>query len=173
MCKPPETLYIFEEIESTTAENVVQWLDAWADYTPRELTIKICSEGGSLDAAQAIITAMKDSPHPITTIANGQIQSSGFLIFIAGDNRKIHELTTVMSHQYSWGKGGKHHELVAANAAYESTHRRMCKIIDLASTKYKNLSKKYLPDSDLYVEPEELIEDGLAEELIKYEVSND
>ncbi len=71
----------------------------------KELLLMICSEGGDMSAAFALIDVMKSSNIFIKTVGLGQIASAGLLIFLAGSpgRRTLTPNTSIMSHQYAWG----------------------------------------------------------------------
>ena len=71
----------------------------------RELLLMICSEGGSVEDAFALIDVMQSSKVPIKTVGLGSVASSGLLIFLAGTpgRRVLTPNTSILSHQFSWG----------------------------------------------------------------------
>jgi ATP-dependent Clp protease protease subunit len=87
----------------------------------------ICSEGGDMSSAFALIDVMRSSLIPIKTVGLGQIGSAGLLIFLAGSRgrRLLTPNTSILSHQFSWGSDGKVHELFATMKEFELTQKRM------------------------------------------------
>ena len=108
---------LMDDISLTTVKPVVEWIFEanFAEERPDLLNLIICSPGGDLNAAFALIDTMRGSAIPIRTIGLGQIASAGLMIFIAGDKGKriLTPNTSILSHQYSWGAFGKEHELFA------------------------------------------------------------
>lgn len=63
------------------------------------ITIKLCSEGGEVYSALAIIGRIKASPCRIIIEAYGQIMSAATAIFAVADERISSEYTSFMFHQ--------------------------------------------------------------------------
>ena len=93
----------------------------------KELLLMICSEGGEMGAAFALIDVMRSSMIPIKTVGLGMIASAGLLIFISGTpgRRVLTPNTSILSHQFSWMNEGKAHELFATMREFELTQQRM------------------------------------------------
>ena len=91
------------------------------------LKLMICSNGGDVPQAFALIDVMKASKIPIHTVGLGVIASCGLMIFIAGEqgHRILTPNTSILSHQYTWGSFGKEHELFAQVREFELSTTRM------------------------------------------------
>lgn len=63
------------------------------------ITITLCSEGGEIYPALAIVGRIKASPCKITIVAMGQIMSAATIIFASGDKRIASRYTSFMFHQ--------------------------------------------------------------------------
>ena len=73
-----------------------------------------------------------------------------------------------MSHQYSWGSGGKEHELFAKIKQFEiSTEKMMDHYKKCTGKDKKYIRKHLLPESDMWLTPEEAIEHGIADKIIE------
>ena len=120
---------LMDDISLTTVKPVVEWIFEanFAEERPDLLNLIICSPGGDLNAAFALIDTMRGSAIPIRTIGLGQIASAGLMIFIAGDKGKriLTPNTSILSHQYSWGAFGKEHELFATVKEFDLTTKKM------------------------------------------------
>ena len=121
---------LMDEVSAETIKPVVEWIlysNFGAKKKYKELLLMICSEGGDVSAAFALIDVIKSSKIPIKTVGLGQIASAGLLIFIAGTpgRRILTPNTSILSHQYTWGTEGKAHELFATMKEYELTHERV------------------------------------------------
>jgi len=120
---------LMDEINYTSAKSTIDWIfeSNFSEERPELLNLIICSPGGDLNAAFAVIDVMRGSAIPIRTFGIGQIASAGLLIFIAGDKkmRILTPNTSILSHQYSWGAFGKEHELFAQIKEYDLTTKRM------------------------------------------------
>lgn len=124
-------MYVFmDEVNPETIKPIVEWI-LYENYVvknkKRELLLMICSEGGDLTSAFALIDTMNNSTIPIKTVGLGQIASCGLLIFMSGakGRRVITPNTSILSHQFSWYNEGKMHELFATVREYELTQTRM------------------------------------------------
>jgi len=118
-----------EDINLSTCRTAIEWILEcnFAEERPELLNLIICSPGGDLNAAFALIDVMRGSAIPIRTIGVGQIASAGLLIFIAGEKkyRLLTPNTSILSHQYSWGSFGKEHELFAQVKEFDLTTKRV------------------------------------------------
>ena len=158
------------DISTETVTPTIEWIlknSLMEDPFPI-LTLYICSPGGELPAAFALIDAIKGSPIPVRTIGIGEVCSAGLLIFIAGEpgERILTPNTLILSHQFNWGFWGKEHELQASQKAVELTsqmiidHYRKC--TGLSKKKIKELM---LPESDQYMSAKEALEFGLCDQV--------
>lgn len=134
----------------------------------RELLLIICSEGGSLSAAFALIDVMRSSQIPIKTVGLGEIASAGLLIFLAGyrGRRILTPNTSIMSHQFSWETQGKVHELFATVKEYDLTQQRMLKLYqESTGLDLDTIKKVLLPPQDVYLTAEEAMEYGICDQI--------
>jgi ATP-dependent Clp protease, protease subunit len=158
-------MYVFmSEVEPDTVKPVIEWIlyeNYVAKVKKKELLIMICSEGGDLSSAFALIDTMNNSQIPIKTVGLGQIASCGLLIFMTGTpgRRVLTPNTSIMSHQFSWYNEGKAHELFATIREFELTQQRMLdhykKCTGLDESKIKEF---LLPAQDRWLSHQEAIE---------------
>lgn len=142
----------FYELESTGAEKV---------------GIMINSPGGSLDSLKTMLDAIYNTDMTVITIASGLAASCGFALLMAGDHRVAFDGTMLMSHQYSWGSKGKHHELTAARKAQDMTHKFMLEHYKLhTGLGEKQIQKELLPAEDRWMSPQEALALGVIDEVI-------
>ena len=124
-------MYVFMgEVDDDNIKPIIEWIlheNFVAKKKRKELLLMICSEGGDMSSAFALIDVMRSSVIPIKVVGLGQIASAGLLIFLAGTpgRRTLTPNTSIMSHQYAWGSDGKHHELLATIKEFELTQTRM------------------------------------------------
>jgi len=136
---------------------------------PKELTLIINSPGGSVHAAFGLIDVMKGSALPIKTVGLGMIASCGVLTFMAGTKGKrvLTNNTSILSHQYSWGSGGKEHELFARVKEFELSSERMLqhykKCTGLSEKKIREI---LLPAEDVWLTAEEAVKHGIADAIV-------
>jgi ATP-dependent protease ClpP protease subunit len=72
--------YLYGEIDEENIANCVKWI-LYENQDPKEkiLTLYINSMGGDLYGAFALIDMIKNSQHPVRTIAIGSAMSAAFL----------------------------------------------------------------------------------------------
>jgi len=149
-----------EEVNVSSCKNVIEWIFAsnFDEEQPEMLNLIICSPGGDLNAAFAVVDTMKGSHIPIRTIGLGQIASAGLLMFMAGTEgqRILTPNTSILSHQYSWGSFGKEHELFAQVKEFDLTTKRLishykkCTGLD-----EETIRDKLLPPQDVWLSAQE------------------
>lgn len=149
-----------DEVTLSTLKPVIEWvLEAnFAETRPDLLNLIVCSPGGDLNAAFALIDMMRGSAIPIRTIGLGQIASAGLLIFISGTKgmRVLTPNTSILSHQYSWGSFGKEHELLARVKEFDLTTKRLVEHYKKCTGLKEEQIKKYLlPPQDVWLDAKE------------------
>lgn len=128
----------------------------------------ICSEGGDLSVAFALIDVMRSSKIPIKTVGLGQIASCGLLIFLSGTagRRILTPNTSVMSHQFSWGTEGKAHELFATMKEFDLTQKRMISLYQQTTGLDQDTIKEILlPAQDVYLSAEEALQYHICDHI--------
>jgi ATP-dependent Clp protease protease subunit len=158
-------------IEHDTVKPVVEWI-LHENYVRKkklkELILMICSEGGDLEPAFALIDVMKNSKIPIKTVGLGQIASCGLLIFLAGTpgRRVLTPNTSILSHQFSWGNEGKAHELFATVKEFELTQKRMLELYkDSTQLDEATIKSVLLPPQDVYLSAEEALAYNICDQI--------
>ena len=161
---------LMEEISLQTCKQAVEWIFEanFAEERPDMLNMIVCSPGGDLNAAFALVDTMRGSAIPIRTIGLGQIASAGLMIFIAGDKgqRILTPNTSILSHQYSWGAFGKEHELFAQIKEFDLTTKRMIahykKCTGLNEEKIREV---LLPPQDVWLSAIEAKKHGICDDV--------
>jgi ATP-dependent Clp protease protease subunit len=128
----------------------------------------ICSEGGVVESAFALIDVMRSSPIPVKTVGLGQIASAGLLIFLAGSmgRRILTPNTSILSHQFSWGSDGKAHELFATMKEFELCHRRMLEHYKLCTgLSESEIKSTLLPPHDVYLSADEALSLNICDQI--------
>ena len=157
-------MYVFMgEVEHDSIKPIIEWI-LYENYVTKrkrkELLLMVCSEGGDVAAAFALIDVMRSSPIPIKTVGLGQIASAGLLIFLAGTpgRRLLTPNTSILSHQFSWGSDGKAHELFATMKEFELTHKRMLEHYKICTGLGEaEIKTALLPPHDVYLSAEEAL----------------
>ena len=161
---------LMEEVSLNSVKPLVEWiLEAnFAEQRPELLNLIICSPGGDLNAAFAVIDTMRGSAIPIRTIGLGQIASAGLLIFAAGNkgHRILTPNTSILSHQYSWGAFGKEHELFATVKEFDLTTKRMiAHYKKCTGLNDAQIRETLLPPQDIWLSPDESKKLGLCDHV--------
>lgn len=165
-------MYFADGFTNESTKPVVNWIiekNLLPDSErPKELTLIINSPGGSVHAAFALIDTMKGSAIPIKTVGLGMIASCGLLTFMAGAKGKriLTRNTSILSHQYSWGSGGKEHELFARVKEFElSTERMLEHYKRCTGMTEKKIREFLLPAEDIWLSAEEAVKHGIADKI--------
>lgn len=161
---------MMEEISLSTCKSAIEWiLEAnFSEERPSMMNLVVCSPGGDLNAAFALVDVMRGSAIPIRTIGLGQIASAGLLIFISGNkgNRILTPNTSILSHQYSWGAFGKEHELFATIKEFDLTTKRMISHYKKCSGLTElQIREVLLPPQDVWLSAPEAKKLGLCDDV--------
>ena len=159
-----EGMYVFMgEVSTDTVRPVVEWI-LHANFVikkrKKELLLMVCSEGGDMSAAFALIDVMNSSKVPIKTVGLGQVASAGLMIFLAGTpgRRVLTPSTSILSHQFSWGSEGKSHELFATVKEFELTQQRMIAHYQRCTgLTLEQIKTALLPPHDVYLTAQEAL----------------
>ena len=164
-------MVLMGEIDTESVKPVIEWIlleNFVKKKKLKELLLMICSEGGDLSAAFALIDVMNSSRIPIKTVGLGQIASSGLLVFLSGSpgRRVLTPNTTIMSHQFSWGSDGKVHELFATMKEFELIQQRMVNLYKKATGLDDDVIKSVLlPPQDVYLSAEEALKYNICDHI--------
>lgn len=163
--------FLSGEIGSETIDPAIKWIvyENLDTSKTKTLTLYINSTGGDLYAALALIDIMKHSQHPIRTIAIGSAMSAAFLIFAAGTHgeRYAAKNTSFMCHQFSESMDSKYHDLKATMKGNDMCNEFMVNVLkDATGLAPSVVRKKLLPASDVYLTTDEVLELGIADQLL-------
>ena len=165
-------MYVFmDEVSSETIKPVIEWIlyeNYVSKHRKKELLLMICSEGGDLSAAFALIDTMRASQIPIKTVGLGLIASCGLLIFITGTRgrRILTPNTSILSHQFSAGSEGKSHELFATIREFELTNKRLIEHYkQCTGLSEEMVMAKLLPAQDVWLDHDSALELNLCDEI--------
>jgi ATP-dependent Clp protease protease subunit len=156
-------MVLMDEINHETVKPVIEWIlheNHVRKKKHKELLLMICSDGGSIAEAFALIDVMRSSRIPVKTVGLGSIASCGLLIFMAGatGRRVLTPNTSILSHQFSWESEGKSHELFATIKEFELTQKRMVALYrDATGLEDDVIRKVLLPPQDVWLSAEEAL----------------
>jgi ATP-dependent Clp protease protease subunit len=163
-------MYVFmDEVSDDAIKPIIEWIlveNHVVKKKKKELLLMICSEGGSVEDAFALIDVMKSSSIPIKTVGLGCVASSGLLIFLAGmkGRRMLTPNTSILSHQYSNYHEGKHHELFAIAKEHSLIQERMLRHYQQSTGLSEEIIlSKLLPPTDVYLSADEALSLGLCD----------
>lgn len=161
---------MYDEVNQEQALNITEWILSNnlspLDQQPDVLNLIINSPGGAVSDAFAIIDMMNGSSIPVRTIGVGEIASAGLLIFMSGQKgfRVLSENTSILSHQFSGGMGGKKHDLLAMNIEHTNLHQRLLKhMAKCTGLSTKDVDDKLMPPSDVWLTAKEALKLGLCD----------
>ena len=137
----------------------------------KELLLIICSEGGALEDAFALIDVMRTSKIAIKTVGLGVIASAALMIFIAGapGRRVLTPNTSILSHQFSAGHSGKAHELFATVKEFELAQQLMLELYrDCTGLDERKIREVLLPAQDVYLSAEEALKHRICDHIADF-----
>lgn len=160
---------LMSDIDSDSVKPVIEWIlheNHVRKKKYKELLLMICSDGGQLEDAFALIDVMRSSKIPIKTVGLGSISSSGLLIFLAGTRgrRVLTPNTSILSHQFSWGSHGKAHELFATVKEFQLVEKRMVEHYRMSTgLDDETIRKVLLPPQDVYLSADEALQYSICD----------
>lgn len=165
-------VFINGEINDDMASSVVAellFLEAAAPEKP--ISLYINSPGGSVTAGLAIYDTMRHVKCKVHTLCVGQACSMAAVLLAAGDERSILPSSRVMIHQPSGGAEGRQSDIVIVAKEITRIREKLSKIISLHTG--QPLEKVEVDiEKDNFMEAEEALAYGLADEIIKPEPKN-
>jgi ATP-dependent Clp protease protease subunit len=168
--KSPGISLLFGEINTDKVADVIAWIltENLEENPPSQLTLLINSHGGDLSAAFSLIEVMQGSRIPVSTVGLGEICSAGLLIFASGakGRRILTPTCSVMSHHFSTGVQGNYHDLVNVQKELNFVnHRIINHYVRCTQMPAEEVMAKLIPTRDVYLNPEETLAMGLADEI--------
>jgi ATP-dependent Clp protease protease subunit len=165
-------MYVFMgDVDEENIKPVIEWM-LYENYVTKkkkkELLLMICSNGGDMGAAFALIDVMMSSQIPVKTVGLGTIASAGLLIFISGTQgrRVLTPNTSILSHQFSWYNEGKAHELFATMKEFELTQARMIVHYELCTgVGREEIRNNLLPAQDVWLSASEALALGVCDDI--------
>lgn len=162
---------LMDDISSESVRPVVEWIlheNHVRKKKFKELLLMVCSDGGEIGSAFALIDVMKSSKIPVKTVGLGSIASCGLLIFMSGTKgrRILTPNTSILSHQFSWGSEGKSHELFATIKEFELTQQRMVRLYrDATGLDDETIKQVLLPPQDVWLSAEEALQYNICDHV--------
>lgn len=138
-------------------------------YKPEPITIYLNSNGGALDEAFSLISAIEASHTPVITVALGKAYSAAFLILLAGHARFAQQRSTLMYHQGSAGIGGEISRMIEYAKHWEQGQNDVEEyVIKKTKIKKKQLQQIFHGKQDYYMNSTTALELGVIDGIWKY-----
>lgn len=140
-------------------------MDAEARLNPEErqpIIIYINTNGGTIDDAFSLVSAIEGSKTPVVTVALGKAYSAGFFILLAGHQRYAQKYSQLMLHQGSSGYMGKFADMIEYAKHWERLQNMIDDyIISRTKIKKKKLQEIFNGKQDWFIETKEAIDLGI------------
>ena len=165
-------VFINGEINDDMASSVVAellFLEAAAPDKP--ISLYINSPGGSVTAGLAIYDTMRHVRCKVHTLCVGQACSMAAVLLAAGDERSILPSSRVMIHQPSGGAEGRQSDIVIVAKEITRIREKLSKIISLHTGQSLEKVEEDI-EKDNFMEAEEALAYGIADEIVKPEPKN-
>lgn len=168
-------IYLWGDVGEDTAISVISQLHYYADVSNKPIQIIIHSNGGEIDAEEAIIDemiAIQKSGITINTIVTGKAYSAAALILIMGTigHRYARPNASIMLHPVSYGLGADYAEYQEKMSAFirlknKSMNDMIGKQMGLKTDKQV---KKLVSDMDkgLWMTPGEALERKIIDHIL-------
>lgn len=166
-----ENIIILEnEINDDVAQVIkIQLLYLEAKEDCKEINMYISSPGGSVYAGNGIIDVMRHIKTPVNTICTGIAMSMGNQILSAGTGiRSAMPNARIMIHSIRHDTGGKIQDTRIQHKEGEFLQERLMRQMaeyTKGKTSYEDILK--LTDRDKFLTPEQAIEIGLIDSIVK------
>lgn len=172
-------IYLNDDIESESLEEgilAIQYINKYdneqeaklKNYVREPITVIVDSYGGSVYDGMGLVNMITSSKTPVHTYCYSKGMSMGFMIFISGHKRYVHEHATLMYHQLStWAVGTNKMIQDEAVVSEELNNRLMEIIVKRTGITKKKMKKKNKEQKDWYISGRKAIDLGVADELIE------
>ena len=164
-------IFLHGPVETGMADTIVgQLLLLEAEDPNKDITLYINSPGGEVMAGLAIANTMRYIKCDVRTVSMGMSASMGAFLLSQGTpgKRCALEDAQIMIHEVSAGTSGKRHDM---KRSFDHTERLNNKLMTKMAARCNDdwdaerLAK--LCEEDIWLEPEEALEMGLIDEIIK------
>lgn len=150
-----------------SAESVIRAIDEAGDVS--DITVKINSPGGSAFDGITIHNALKSHNAKVTTIAEGLAASAASLIFMAGNERKMHENSFLVNHRASGIAMGNAKDMQAVARDLENLDKSIAQTY-ASVTGLDPQDVMATMGEDMLMNADDAMNDGYATEIISGKV---
>ena len=171
-CMPKGNSFLFrirETIEDINEyDELLEVLETASELD--DVHIKISSIGGRADIMQEIVCALKATPATVTGEIVGSCMSAATVIFLSCHNYMINENIEWMSHNVSYGVGGKENDIYNQ---VDFTRKHSEEFVRSTYTGFHSEGEiqRILKGEDIYLNSKQVME--RMESFIEYKESND
>ncbi len=162
------TVNIFGPIDDDMAQSVISQLQYLDDNDAEEITLQICSPGGSVSAGLAIYDTMNYIKARVVTVGIGMCASMGAFLLSAGSRgfRRATQNCEILIHQPLGGAQGQASDIIIAADHIKRTRERINRILaDNAGKTIKIIEND--TDRDKIMTAQEALAYGLIDEVIR------
>ncbi|MCA9405059.1 MAG: ATP-dependent Clp protease proteolytic subunit [Candidatus Omnitrophica bacterium] len=165
-------IYLFDIVNSFTAELVIRDLLAYNRESEEEITMFINSPGGSVMSMFAIIDTMKAVESPVRTVVMGDAASAAAIIAACGDKRYMTENSRFMIHEVFGIAIGSVSDMEEGVDMAKREQEKLLKIISNATGKNVDQIKNIIKKKDKFLNSKESLNFGLVDEIIGKDSAN-
>lgn len=162
-------IFLHDQVDDNTANLVIsQLLFLEAEDSDRDIYLYINSPGGVVTAGLAIYDTMQFIKSKVSTICMGQAASMGAFLLAAGEKGKRFALPNarIMIHQPLGGAQGQATDIEIQTKEILRIKKKLNMILaENTSQKLSKIEKD--TDRDFFMSPEEAVQYGLIDEVIR------
>lgn len=137
-----------------------------SDNSP--VIVEIASNGGEVDPATEMYTALKNYSGQITAQITANAYSAGTIVAMGADKVQMSPGAKMMIHNASSGVEGNYHDMDAASNMLQTTNKAIANMY--AAKTGKNVDEFLgLMDKETWLSAQDAIELGLADEITDFE----
>lgn len=161
------SIVIASEITEELFQKIDGALTEMESHNKKAITIKICSEGGDVATALAVVGRLRNSKCKIITEGYGTVESAATLIFACGHERRISRLATFMHHESNYEIDRNRHSTIKASVNQAEKEEELWAVtMAQFSKKPASFFKSNGKHVDVFWTPEQLLEFGIADKII-------
>ena len=161
------TIIINSEITEELAFHIDVSITHLEKLSNDPINIRLTTGGGSVIDANSIIDRILNSTCEIHIHATGEICSAGIFVLASGHYRTCSFLLMLMHHEPSYDIEGRHSHNKGFIKASEAQDLRMAKWLATRTKKDAAFWLKTGVSTDYYFTPEQALDYGLIDEIIK------
>ena len=149
-------IWLDNDVEWGTCSFIVRYinyLNSVEGDNMEPIKLHIMSCGGDLSVMFCLYHTIRRSKIPVWTYNEGQCHSAAVLIFLAGDERFMHDDALFIAHQGSSMMAGNYRENKSMMKQYDKEIARMKSLIcDRTGISLEYLDEQFEKDQDFYID---------------------